>query len=517
MLKFWLGCLSYVLFTAAGIAGQTTEGAPQSSAQKKEPVYQSQSVLRATTRLVVVDVVAVDDKGRPVTDLTVDDFTVSEDGQPQKISDFSFHQPVTGAPPRQPAPGIISNAPEFKSNSCLNVILLDSINTDFSDHAYAQDMLVKYLDSNPVIQPTAVFGMGGKLTMLHDFSTDTKALREVIAHYKGEGPTHIDTVYTAASPFQRRGSFQAGPHAREITGRSMLFLAHALAGYPGRKNLIWLSDGFPLSLFPDMTAGDPGMVVEDFSPLAERIADELMNAQVALYPIDAAGVSINDRFPARTAMLSMSERTGGKTFYARNDIDTGIRSSLDDGSTYYTLEYYPQNRNWDAKFRRIELKIARPDVKLRYRQGYYAMGPMPGNGESVSDSFSRAMDRDAPNSAGILFQAGVVLPSPQTQGKTVVNIGIDPRTLAFQKQADDLEHASVSCVVWAYPAKGDPIRAEGSLNAALKADVFQQIMHSYFPCQRGLALKSGHYTLRIGVLDETTNLIGTAATQIAVP
>jgi hypothetical protein len=154
---------------------------------------------------------------------------------------------------------------------------------------------------------------------------------------------------------------------------------------------------------------------------------------------------------------------------------------------------------------------------VRYRQGYYALGPMRGNAESVSDSFSRAMDRDAPNSAGILFQAGVVLPSPQTQGKTVVNIGIDPRTLAFQKQADDLEHASVSCVVWAYPAKGDPIRAEGSLNAALKADVFQQIMHSYFPCQRGLALKSGHYTLRIGVLDETTNLIGTAATQIAVP
>jgi len=259
------------------------------------------------------------------------------------------------------------------------------------------------------------------------------------------------------------------------------------------------------------------MQIEDYSPLAARIADELMNAQVALYPIDAAGVSINDRFPARTAMLSMSERTGGKTFYARNDIDTGIRTSLDDGSTYYTLEYYPQNRNWDAKFRRIELKVARPDVKLRYRQGYYAIGPIQGSSDSVSEAFSRAMDRDAPNSAGVLFQAGVVMPSAQTQGKTVVNIGVDPHTLAFQKGADDLEHAAVSCVVWAYPGKGDPVRAEGSLNAALKADVFQQIMRSYFPCQRGLALKSGHYTLRIGVLDETTNLIGTATTQIAVP
>jgi hypothetical protein len=127
------------------------------------------------------------------------------------------------------------------------------------------------------------------------------------------------------------------------------------------------------------------------------------------------------------------------------------------------------------------------------------------------------MDHDAPTSAGILFQAGVVMPSAQTQGKTVVNIGIDPHTLTFQREADDLEHASVSCVVWAYPAKGDPVRAEGELNAALKEEVYQQIMHSYFPCQRSLALKAGRYNLRIGVLDEATNLIGTATTQITVP
>jgi hypothetical protein len=99
----------------------------------------------------------------------------------------------------------------------------------------------------------------------------------------------------------------------------------------------------------------------------------------------------------------------------------------------------------------------------------------------------------------------------------VVNIGIDPHTLAFEKEADDLEHARLSCVVWAYPAKGEPVRAEGESNAALKADVYQQLMRSYFPCQRSLALKRGHYTLRLGVLDETTNLIGTATTEVSVP
>jgi hypothetical protein len=110
-----------------------------------------------------------------------------------------------------------------------------------------------------------------------------------------------------------------------------------------------------------------------------------------------------------------------------------------------------------------------------------------------------------------------VPPNSQTQGKTVVNFGIDPHTLTFQKEADDLQHASISCVVWAYPAKGEPVRAEGQSKAALKDDVYQQVMRSYFPCQRALALKSGHYTLRLGVLDETSNLIGTTTTQVSIP
>ncbi|HMF90818.1 MAG TPA: hypothetical protein VKL40_09255, partial [Candidatus Angelobacter sp.] len=90
-------------------------------------------------------------------------------------------------------------------------------------------------------------------------------------------------------------------------------------------------------------------------------------------------------------------------------------------------------------------------------------------------------------------------------------------TLYFQRGPDDLQHASVSCVVWAYPAKGDPIRAEGQTNAALKPDVFLQVMASYLPCSRSLSLKPGPYTLRLGVLDNNSNLIGATSTHVNVP
>lgn len=159
-----------LIYTAAYSQDSQSSASQSSATQPKDGAYRSQTVLRATTRLVVVDAVVLDEKGQPIPDLKADDFTILEDGKPQKISDFSFHQAgPAGAAPRQTAPNVISNAPEFSSNSCLNVILLDAINTDFSNHAYAQDMLIKYLDTNPPIQPTAVYALDGKLTMLHDF------------------------------------------------------------------------------------------------------------------------------------------------------------------------------------------------------------------------------------------------------------------------------------------------------------------------------------------------------------
>src|SRR5437016_1043634 len=365
------------------------------SSQQGNTDAQSQTVLRATTNLVVVDIVADDDKGHALNDLKAEDFTVLEDGKPQQIIDFSFQRPTAKArPPLQLPVNVVSNAPEYVAASSLNVVLLDAVNTDFSAHAYAQEMLIRYLESGPAIQPTAVYALDGRLILLHDFTTDTRVLREAIAHFKPLGPTHIQTTEAMASPFSQRGSFQAGPHAREITFNAMRFLAHAPAGYRGRKNLIWLSEGFPLNLYPDTLLSDGTMIVEDYTPAVEKIADELMKAQVAIYPIDAAGVTKDDRFSARTAMLSMSERTGGKTFYNRNDIDLGIRTSLDDGSTYYSLAYYPQNREWNGKFRDIEVKVNRPGARLQYRRGYYALTPAVTASESdksLATDFSTAL------------------------------------------------------------------------------------------------------------------------------
>lgn len=510
--------LTIMLFLSMLAASQPTASAGNN--QDVTTVFQPAQTYRTTTRLVVLDIVAVDAKGEPVTNLKTEDIIVSEDGEPQSIVEFSFHRPgvLTQAARQLPA-NVISNAPQYSGNSCLNVILLDAINTDFSSHAYAQDMLIKYLESGPALQPTAVYALEGNLKLLHEFTTDAKALREVLAHYKPPGVSHIPDVYAAASPFERRGTFQPAAQGRNAAFFGMTFLAQALAGYPGRKNLIWISEGFPLNLFPDALMGDGVMVMEDYSPIVEKIADDLMAAQVALYPVSAAGVSQTDQFSAHTAMASMAQRTGGKTFFNRNDIDFGVRTSLDDGATYYTVEYYPKSKVWDGKFRHIRVKVDRPGIKLSYRDGYYAVNPNARfGGNTVARQFSNALAVTAPASTAVSFQVAVIPPSPQTQNKVLVNFAIDPHTLAFQAGNDGLQRAELNCVVWAYPAKGDPIRVEGgTINAALAPADYAAMMKAYFPCKRTLDLKPGRYTLRLGVLDRTTSLIGAMSTPFVVP
>jgi hypothetical protein len=192
---------------------------------------------------------------------------------------------------------------------------------------------------------------------------------------------------------------------------------------------------------------------------------------------------------------------------------------MDDGATYYTLEYYPENKNWDGKFRVIQVKTARPGVTLRSRQGYYALNPSEQKKDGDKDlarSLSDALSPDMPASTGVLFHAGVVLPTEKSAPLTV-NFAIDPHTIAFEQKSDGLAHASLSCAVVAYSDKGSPVKKEiNSVTAALKPAELEKIMQGYFPCKRTIELKPGHYNLTLGVVDQGSRLIGTTTASVSV-
>ena len=224
------------------------------TANQSQDVMHSDQTLRTNTRLVLVDVVATDSKGQPVPDLKASDLTVLEDGKPQKISGFNFERSdasLARVAQIQLPPSVVTNAPKFQSNS-LNVILFDVANGDFTEQIYARDQLLKFLNGAALDRPVAIFALQTQLKLLHDFSTDNKSLSAAVAKYRPPAKNNnAESMESRASAFTTRGDYHTSERDIENTLNQFNVLAKVLAGYPGRKNLIWLSESFPLVLVPE--------------------------------------------------------------------------------------------------------------------------------------------------------------------------------------------------------------------------------------------------------------------------
>ena len=556
----------------AAMFSQTAPAAAPSPEDKSKPPF----ILKTSTHLVLVDVVATNGKGEPVTDLTAQDFVVSEDGHPQTVRSFSFQEPAHDRSDLQAVsqplpPGVITNIPRSRKGAIWNVIVLDALNSPMLEQSSAREQLLKVIDKIPD-QPAAIFVLTDQLRLLQDFSTDPAALKRVIAGLNNKGSALLDnpkgghegerinpviwgmlpqSARNAILNFEGEGTASHTRSRLQITLEALNAIARNLKPLPGRKNLIWVSQGFPFSIEPGTTVNARESVTgRSYTVAIAATANALFDSQVAIYPIDSRGIMTSDLYdPAsrgfdpigrpqtqiginstvseennnldvtHTSMQEIAERTGGRAFYNRNEIGNAIVESMNDGATYYTLSYSPGNRDWNGKFRRISVKTRRSGVKLRYRLGYFAIEPAAtmGRQEQIA-AFEHAMDLSTPASTAILFQARVFPPSDKTQNQVVVNYSIAAAGLSFEKGQDQLQHASVNCAVEAYSSKGELVSKDGTtLTAALRPDVYDKVLRDGLPCQEKLSLPPGDYILRLGVCDHTTGAIGTTDTQLSIP
>jgi hypothetical protein len=101
-----------------------------------------------------------------------------------------------------------------------------------------------------------------------------------------------------------------------------------------------------------------------------------------------------------------------------------------------------------------------------------------------------------------------------------VNFAIDPHTITFETTAEGLQHVSISCSVAAYASDGTPVKGFKAditnLSGNLKSADYQRLMQHDVSCKRAFDLKPGKYTLRLGALDRTSRLIGTATASLTV-
>ena len=578
-------CLSVLLIASILIAAQSTPSS-SASAQSAQDAAKTPA-LKVATRLVLLDVVALDHKGQPVTDLKSEDFSIEEEGSHQQIRIFNLQQPgqqsVTAAAPKL-APNMFSNVPTFSSDKTLSVLLLDSLNTDYTKQKYIREEMLHFLEKLPAGQPVAVYALGAKLRLLQDFTTDPSLLKQAIANTKGhptrladaaangQAAPYLDAATNAAMQemglammqaqiqlFQQEDlAFQTDQRVL-LTMTALKSLARALSGYPGRKNLIWVSSAFPSMIFgsTSVSRGSPfDPVLSNYRDDLERISNALSDARVAVYPVDASAVVNNgiysnlsnedsngnsvgrtssnigamgaemnrgsdERLGVHSTMNEVAEGTGGKAFYNRNDLADEVHEGMNDGLVYYTMGYYPENKVWDGKFRHVVVKVNRGGLKLRYRVGYFAIDPKAYSkldSKQQAIDFGEALSLDYPVSTAMTFRAVAIPPSDKSGNKLVINFGIDPHTIGFDLGDDGLEHASIDCAAQAFTLKGASVQVRGNtFNAALKPDAYQMVMQRFFPCNQPLDLSPGDYVLRLGVRDNSSGHIGTANARVTVP
>jgi VWFA-related protein len=582
-----LSLTATMAFTVSCFAQQAAS-APASkempaAAHAQQPTYETSTVLKVKSRLVVVDVVARDGKGVPVTDLKQEDFTVLEDGKEQKLRIFNFQHPddsVATTPPQAPANGmnVVDNLPHFQPGRALNVVLMDALNTSRLNQVSMRQAMIKFLETLPANEPIAVYLLSDRIHLLQDFTTDPAVLKDVVRSFKGRNSPLL-TVSTDGSPiapilpgvaqslppqmagqikaFQDQMTMDTTDQRVQITLAALNSLSRTLSGYPGRKNLIWISETFPFDVMLSNVAGRASLNSRSYSPEIARTGNLLSDSQVAIYPLDARGLTggalfnvanssdqygnsmagatlrggmssqmdreSDDLMAARSTMNDLADRTGGRAFYNRNDLDGAVRDSINDGSTYYTLGYYPENKDWNGGFRNIQVKLKRGGVKLRYRIGYFAVETAAFaklNPKRQDEDFDDALSLNIPVSTALPFQAQVMPPSAKTQNKVIVNYRVDPHALSFEASNDGLQAVNMECAVRVFPKKNPdkPVATEAQkMGGALNTDAYAKIMKGSFPCRDAIALQPGDYLLRLGVRDNVTGLIGTANASLTIP
>ncbi len=419
------------LVLAAGVLGlnaqQSTPQEPARPAQQppapaaqqppadQQPERTQQPAIKSGINFVRVDVIVSDGKGQPVGDLKAEDFSVSEDGKPQKVESFSVIKidNLTQGTDR-PMSSIRNDYDEEREAARpdvrLFVILLDDYHVRLGNAMGVRKPLFDFIQNQ--LGPADMVALMYPLTPVADirFSRDKGALMGAIEHFEGR---KFD--YRPRNPFEEQYAFYPAATVErirnQITMGALKAAAIRMGGLrEGRKSVIWVSEGFTSTLpaqLNDPVAAMPGLgnpargratpdVANDRQEfyntvdLNSEMRDvfEIANRQnTSIYPVDPRGLGVfeydineavgqnNDRRALNSSLDTLrviADNTDGRAILNRNDLAVGMRQIIRDASAYYLLGYNSNQAPTDGKFHKIEVKVARRGVDVRARKGYWA-------------------------------------------------------------------------------------------------------------------------------------------------
>jgi Ca-activated chloride channel homolog len=276
------------------------------------PAPQAQRVFRSGVDLATFGVTITDKKGKLVTDLTKDDFEIFEDGKKQTI-EFFAHGEGDSAPPMHLG------------------LMIDASGSMQNDIKLAQGAAIKFLNMLPAAEDITLVDFDTQVRITRYPQRDFARLVERIRQRKADGFTAL---------YDALGTYLDGADSQD-----------------GRKVMVMYTDG-----------GDTRSALS----FSETI-DLLKASNVTVYAIGLVENTGSYRAQMQMTLRQFTETTGGQAFFptAMKDVESAYEQVLAEINGQYHLGYQSTNTATTGAWRKVEIKVKRPDLRVRSRKGYF--------------------------------------------------------------------------------------------------------------------------------------------------
>jgi VWFA-related protein len=517
--------------------------------QEPEKPNISQTPIRVSTELVLVNVVVRDKKGNPVRDLKKEDFTLYEDGKKQQVSTFDFEdvdqlEMTAGPTVSGAAPGTLLHSSK-KAPPTLDARDRRLIVLFFDFSAMEPEQIDRSVEAakkfvSTKMQAADLIALVSLATNMHvdcDFTDDHDRLLALLSAYTSSAGQGFDNGMTGSAEgvAETSGSFTEDDTDLNTftTDRKLLALQslmQALNKLPQKKSIIYFSNGITQSGADNQSA-------------LRAATAEAVKANASIYSLDVRGLQafppggeaqnaslhgqsaytgasvlndLNGNAASQDTLATLSADTGGKAFFDSNDF-SGIFSQVQkDSSVYYVLGFTSSDPAKDGKYRHLKVTVNRPNLKLDFRSGYYAGRDFEhlnraDREQQLEDELATQLPRvDVPVYAGESY-----FRKDDSHYYLAISLIVPGSQIPFVTEKDK-DNATIDIIGEALESGKYPV---GHLRDTVKLAVesTREVRRKNVQYNTGFLLAPGNYHLKFVVRENQTGRMGSFETDVHIP
>ncbi len=514
--------------------------------------------------VVNLDVYVTDKRGNPVVGLRQEDFEVFEDGKPMPITNFyavDGGQPVSGSDlaivpegvPSAPQGGpVAETAASLPEEQRLHlVVYIDNFNIRPFNRNRVFRRLREFLNDQLQPQDRVMLATYDRsLHNRHPFTSDAQLISQALfeietltghaVHQDSERRDLLRAITEAQSVnevfWQIRTFAESSYNDLTFAVDALREIVDSLAGLPGRKALLYVSDGIAMKPGEEMfyalmqKFNDTSVISTshdfDASRLFDQLADQANANRVSFYTLDAAGLRPPSASSAEVAELAqagfasfydstmvsnlqaplrtLAERTGGQAILNQNDVGPALARMATDFDTYYSLGFTPSHSGSGRLFD-LEVRVpGRKDLVVRHRSAYR---DKPVGTRMADGTMATLLFGEQRNGLGVELAVGTEAADSQERGFYLVTVVVQIPIGRLTLIPHEAFHVGKAKVFFA------AMDEEGGLSEVQEVPVDLRIPEARLEEARGqqyayevqLRMRPGPHRLAVGVLDEVAS------------